>query len=94
MYYRTLRRSPAGAWGARLRGPDISGRPSEPELDNASEGREYLLISLANTCLRGNTLPARAIEQTPVTLLNRVSVKYSYRFDNLGFIQSHAHICL
>lgn len=38
-----LEASPAGACCDRLRGPNVLGRPSEPELDNASEGRVNLL---------------------------------------------------
>ena len=41
---------------ARLRGPDASGRPSEPELDNASEGRAYLFTLLDTTGKAGGFL--------------------------------------
>ena len=43
---------------ARLRGPDALGRPSEPELDNASEGRAYLFTFLCATDSRSGVVPA------------------------------------
>ena len=43
---------------ARLRGPDALGRPSEPELDNASEGRAYLFTPRDTIDIRSTALSA------------------------------------
>ena len=65
---------------ARLRGPDVLGRPSEPELDNASEGRAYLFISRDTTNSRGIALSADTPEHFSAQFWRHHAIDEYYRF--------------
>ena len=68
---------------ARLRGPDALGRPSEPELDNASEGRAYLFSPPCNADSRDGGLSANTPEQFSAQFWRHHAMDKSYRSGSL-----------
>jgi hypothetical protein len=68
---------------ARLRGPDALGRPSEPELDNASEGRAYLFTFHYNANDRGSGQSAVTPRYFSAQFWRHHAIDESYGFGNL-----------
>ena len=72
---------------ARLRGPDPLGRPSEPELDNASEGRAYLFTSPCNADSRDSGSSACTPEHSSAQFGRHHTIDESYWSGDLVFSQ-------